>query len=677
MKHFKLKFLRSAYVALPLLWLLASNIPAQPTALETDIPQLIKAAASYESGQSMESLRRLEALARQSSGNRPLRDEVEAGLVRLLTMESTLEAKQFACHQLATFGTEASLPALAQLLETEATVALASQALTMHPSPKASEVLRQALPRLRGAARVQVISTLGDRQDAASVESLARLAKDQHTETATAAIHALGKIANAPARETIAALSRQLGKGERPELARDVFEASMSAAERLAAIGERAAAVAIYRDLLDPTQPDNVRRGAFEALLQLDPDGGEQRIVDTLGGTDTLLKPVAIAGMRALRSPEASEKFAAALPGLPPQEQAWLVEALAGRRDAAARTAVERSVISTNALVRLAAIEAVGRASDVTAPALLSKALGKSADAKERTAIERALTGLRHDEESDNALIDELGHATGNVQASLIRVLARRGSRAAVPAILRATQQPDVAGIAFQALASLATADDIPVLLGKLAERQDPDTRSEAEGAAAQALLKTDDPAVRTDAVLAALRHAEGVEPRSSLLRLLPVCATPDALSVLSAARQDSDPRVRDTAIRALIGWPDDRAWDPLAEILQRPSEEAHRVLALNALTRIAADGNAEPNARTVERYQALLEGARTDSDRKLVLGALAEAAHPGALTLALPLLSDPGVRAEAELAVKRIAESIKEEHPGVAADALDRLEPK
>jgi hypothetical protein len=60
--------------------------------------------------------------------------------------------------------------------------------------------------------------------------------------------------------------------------------------------------------------------------------------------------------------------------------------------------------------------------------------------------------------------------------------------------------------------------------------------------------------------------------------------------------------------------------------------------------------------------------------DLRLILGALGGAAHPEALQLALPLLENTGVRAEAEVAVRKIAEAIKAQHPQATEAALKRL---
>ena len=101
-----------------------------------------------------------------------------------------------------------------------------------------------------------------------------------------------------------------------------------------------------------------------------------------------------------------------------------------------------------------------------------------------------------------------------------------------------------------------------------------------------------------------------------------------------------------------------------------QPETESQRGLALRGLVRLAAEENAHADARQVERYMQLLAKARGDSDLKLILGALAGASRPEALQLVVPLLSNSGVRPEAELAVKQIAASIKSQYPAAAKAA-------
>ncbi|MBI5684798.1 MAG: HEAT repeat domain-containing protein [Verrucomicrobia bacterium] len=639
-----------------------------------DMSQLITDAAKYESGQSVEPLRKFEQLLRDSAGKPALRTEMEVAMIKLLAPPATFEAKRFACQQLAAIGTDASLPALAELLKKEETTGIACLALGVHPSAKANATLRVALASAKGRARLQIATTLGDRRDAEAVKSLSEMARDNDALAAGTAIFALGKIANEPARKTIAALRKEA----KPALARVVADASLSVADRLAASGDRKGAAAICEEFLQPAQPDNIRRGAFGLLLKLEKDGGEQRIVAALRGTDAKLKPVAIAAIGALKSRDASKKFAAELPKLQPAEQVFMIEALASRGDSAVRDPIRALIASADAAVRRAAIVAVGRLDDASVVPQLMDAMTGEKSPEELQDIETALVSLRGNSSTDRAIVAELKEVPAEARVRLFSVLARRGAHLAVPALLAETSSlnPATVQAAFQAVGKLAKADDLPAVLERLVGMSAADSRSDGESAAVRVLQKITDPAQRTDVIMARMTKCSDIDGRSSLLRLLPSTGDAKALEVLKTACGDKEPRIREAAVRALATWPNVAAWDMLAAVCRQPETETVRALAFRGLVRLAGDLNSKPDAELIERYRKLMSMARNADDLKLFLGALSGVAHPDALKPALSLLGANSVRPEAELAVRKIAAAVKAQHPEAAREAMQRLQP-
>jgi HEAT repeat protein len=655
--------------ACSLLFVVAISLAAETAA---DLPKLIAEAASYQSGQSAEPLWKIEEMLRQSADKPALRADLEAGLVKLLVPSATFEARRFACQWLMAIGTDASLPALAELLKSEETVGIACLALSSRCSPKANEVLRNALAFARGRTRLQIIGALGDHRDAEAVKTLSQLARDADTAVAETAILALAKIGSPPARDAIASLHKEA----RPAQALAVIEANQRVAQQLAAAGDRKAALGMYAGLLGPEMPVNVRRGALLALMELDPDGGQQRILDTLSGRDRALVPVAVARVGTLKSDGASKTFAAMLPRLAPSERTWMIEALASRGDASAREAIRAQVSDADAGVRRVAVSAVGKLEDASAVPLLTKALSEARSAEELHDAELALIGLRGSDATDKAIVAALSQSSTATKVRLFSVLARRGARVAVPALLVEAEGADAATVraAFRALGKLTAAGDLPALLERLADLKAADARADAESAAARAMAKVLDVAQRSQAVRSKLTNTSDLEARCSLLRLLPGAADAGSLSALESASRDKDARIRDAAVRALAAWPETSGWETLLAIVRQPENSAHRTIAMRGLVRLAGELNAKPDAALIGRYRQLLAAARGDDDRKLVLSALAGAAHPDALGLALPLLSNAGVRAETELAVKKIAAAVQASHPQAAQAALERL---
>ena len=668
--HWTISLFHVAFTGLLFGLLVTTAAAADQNPALANVAKIVAAAADYESGKTTVPLREVEALVRQSAGNKALRKQLETELARLLAGNATFEAKRFACAQLAVVGSDAILPDIAELLKKDETAGIACLALSATPSAKANTTLRNALSEARGLARVHILNTLGDRRDPNAVKPLSKLARDVDSAAAQAAIISLGKIGTVPAAAALAPLRKDANSAT----VRTAVEASLYAADQLASAGQRKPATAIYEELLQPSQAGNVRRAAFEGLMRLDKDGGEQRILETLRGTDRTLKPSAIAAIRSLKSKEASAKFAQELPGLPPAEQVLLLDALAWRGDTDALAALRSNLSAADTAVRQAAIAGLGRQGDATAVPALVQALAAAQSAPERQATEQALIGLAGGKATDTALVAELRQASAETKVRLMPVLPRRGLHDAVPVLLDLTGNATTARPAFQTLARLATAEDLPLLLDRLVNLKVSEARTEAETAVAQVISKSGDVPRRSALVCSALAKAKDVDTRVSLIGLLPTCGGVPALDALKAAGADQEPRVSDAAIRTLADWPDAVAWNPLMRVYRQTSTESHRVLALRGLVRLAGDANAKPDGSLIERYRQLLDSAKTDDDRKMILGALAGVAHPDALKLALPLLENPALEAEAKSAVKKIAESIKGKHPQAAEDALRKV---
>jgi len=365
----------------------------------------------------------------------------------------------------------------------------------------------------------------------------------------------------------------------------------------------------VCADFVSADSAAQVRRGAFGLLLRCDADGGVERVRSALAAEppDAVFAPVAIAHIAGLRGRRVSKEFGKLMPRLAPALQVLLVEALACRADKDARAVIRAQLGAADPGVRQAAIDAVGKLEDESAVAGLVQAFAAAATPEEEKAIQASLASLSGGAATDKAIVAAVRRATGKEQALLIDVLARRGGGAAVPVLLELSGAPE----------------------------------EQAARAAAQALARLADSA--DNASLAALQKAVAGD----------------------------DARTREVALRALAAWRGLAAWDTLAGVYAKPASEAQRALALRGLVRMAGEGNAQPDAALIGRYRQLLKGAQGDADNKLILTMMGGVAHPDTLVLALPLLAQAGVHAEAAQAVERIAQAIQKSHPDAARDAL------
>jgi len=411
--------------------------------------------------------------------------------------------------------------------------------------------------------------------------------------------------------------------------------------------------------------------------MRLDPDGGEKRALAALKGNDAILRPAAIAAIPKMKDAHAPAAFAKILPSLQPAEQALLVETLAQSTNAAARATIEQQLGSGHAEVRAAAITALGQIGDASTVAALGQAVRKASQPAELKAVELALASLQGGTAVDRALAAQVVNRMAGPKTPFLAALVRRANPVSAPLFLAHAASPDpaMAKLAFQGLSRVATLQQLPSVFDALTSTKADAVLPEAQASVGQLLQRLGKPGECSAAIRAALQRAPAATGPAALLPLLALCPDPAGLAEVERTAKSTDPALRDLGLRTLADWPDPAAEESLFALYKNATEEKDRVIALRGLTRLLGEQNAHPDAALIARYKDLLGGAQGDNDRKLVLGTLAGCAHPDALGLAVSQLSHPGSRAEAQLAVKRIAEAIKTQHPQAAADALQKLD--
>jgi len=128
-----------------------------------------------------------------------------AALVAVLQSDAPKAEKAITCKQLAVFGTEEAVPALAPLLEDAELASWARIALEAIPGPAADKALRDALGKVSGRLLIGVVNSIGVRRDAEALGGLAALLKADDADVAAAAAVTLGKIGGAEATRTLEA----------------------------------------------------------------------------------------------------------------------------------------------------------------------------------------------------------------------------------------------------------------------------------------------------------------------------------------------------------------------------------------------------------------------------------------------------------------------------------------
>jgi HEAT repeat protein len=196
---------------------------------------------TYDWGVDPKALKPVDDAIVASHGDAAARKDLETRIAAVLTSKAPRAAKDYACRQLRTIGTAASVPVLTALLMDEELSHMARYALERIPDPEAGTAMRNALPRAAGTLKIGLISSLGVRGEADSVATMKSLLGDRDGAVACAAAHALGAIGSPEASKTLASAKTNAAAKEA------VADALLICAENVLATGQKGDAKAIYQ----------------------------------------------------------------------------------------------------------------------------------------------------------------------------------------------------------------------------------------------------------------------------------------------------------------------------------------------------------------------------------------------------------------------------------------------
>ena len=391
-------------------------------------------------------------------------------------------------------------------------------------------------------------------------------------------------------------------------------------------------------------------------------------IVELVSDSDRDMRALGLQQIREEVPGEAATKqFAELLSKLPPEGQTGLLEALGDRQDATARPAVLKMLEAEDESVRAAALGAVGSLGGSADVPLLS---GKAAEGSEaeKAAARQSLVRLRGDD-VNGAIVAAVAEAAPAAKAELIGSLAARNATEALPTVLEGTKDAEsvVRLAALRALRFIADEDDTTAIVDALKA-----TGEESERQAAKLALLTvcghGGPKC-SDALIAAAADAD-VPARLVILSALARSGGPKALEAVGAMLENDDQAVRDEAMRMLSIWPDAAAAGQLSAIAKQSKELRHQVLAIRGLVRLSTGD--EP--ADVETLTEAMKAATRPQEKLLVLGAASSAATQPALDLAVSVLDNAELSAEAGLAAVMIAERIEGPDKAKIRTALEKV---
>ena len=273
----------------------------------------------------------------------------------------------------------------------------------------------------------------------------------------------------------------------------------------------------------------------------------------------------------------------------------------------------------------------------------LVKAL-KDSDAGVREAAAESLGRL-----GDTRALDGLMAAAGDpevrVRAAAVEALAGLEDPRSIPVLTKALKDSNVA-VRRAAAEALASMDEAPQTVEPLVSALS-DSDVHVRLAAVQGLASRKDK--RALSALGSLAKDSSAEVRAAAINALGDLQDPAAVPALTAALKDDNEQVREMAVRGLGNLDSDKATPALIEATKDKSADV-RALAANAL---GEHHDASTSAAVVSALKALLDDSSSDV-REQAISALSEIRDAGAVQALIAAMQskDPVVRKAAAAAL-------------------------
>ena len=638
--------------------------------IKAEVNKLLSEIAVYEFGQSREPLSQMSDLIRSAFDSPDDLRQIQQSMLKALNSDATFAGKQFICQQLSLIGTEEAIPTLLPMLKNAKTSDMARYALERIPGAAVDSALREALSETSGKVKVGIINTLGERRDLGSVEVFGKLIYDSDPLIASAAASALGKIADQEAIRILAEAEDKTSGG----LKLTVLDAYLLCADKLARKGEQTDAAAIYKQVFESEQSPAIKAAALRGMINTAGDDAPGLILDVMKKGEPHIQAVAIDMVRELPDSQTVTMIAEALPELSDTGKIQLLSALTDRGDIAVRQTVSEATQDEREEVRVAALKALAKLGNETDIDLLARAAANSKGAEKETARESLarLSGPK----VDQTILSSIAHANAEIKVELIQSVGARNMTTGVETLFKTANDPNenVRVESFKSLELVADQQHLPVLIDLLINVKSESERKRAERAVVATARKASDEKNQAQAVIKKLPSVSDMKAKGSLLEVLGRIGDRNALPILQTALNDEAQSIQEAAIHALSDWPTPEPMPDLLNVAKTSKNEMHQVLALRGYIHLIGLESDRPADETIELYKTAMKLASNVNEKRMVLSGLASVHSLSALEMSAKYLKNKELQEEAEVAIVKIADRIRRDHPDKAKATLNKV---
>ncbi len=654
---------------LGIIWLNAYS-QTDPETIMSEVSGILDKAAEYNHGESQAWQKSYMEVMREIHRHPDLLPQVEMLMIDKLKPNASFYGKQFICRELAVYGTGASVKALSRLLKDEETVPMALMALRSIEDPTIDKTLLKAVSKAKGKNKAGIINTLGARKTEEAVDMLSKLIFDEDFMIANAAINSLGEI-GAP--DAVEALLNAMGQS-RPPVKWEIARALNKIAGRLDTMVNDEEALEIYTRVFESDPPIPVKKAAFAGKIRnLSSSEKYDEIIKLLHGPSSELQAAIIPLVNELSINEIRELIKN-LKSFRLRLQMQIMAVLADEKIREIHRFVGDALDHPDKDMRLAALDAmlsVGTKNDI--PMLAGIAAEKRGREKE---MARNVLYRLPGKEIEKAILVSLNTANPAVQEELLRSIGERNMTSEVETVLSLTKDPErsIRVEAMRVLSMIADPAHLSRIIKIAVESESGQVKKAAVNTITSIAMEIQEKENRSEEILKFMPRVNDQESREMLIEILGNLGNSEALPVLRENLERGSEDTQYAVIRALSNWPDAQPMNDLNKLIVNTSDPKKHVLGMRGYVRMIQINDEMTDDEKTEALREAFQMAINTGEKRTIVSGLGSLGSMKALNMAVELLEDDELKAEARVATLDIAPRTADDHPEETKKILRNL---
>jgi len=466
--------------------------------------------------------------------------KTEAELLgQLQDSKASFHDKSAACKRLAVVGTEAAVPVLATLLDTEHLSHYARYALEPIPSDQVDAALIASLGTLKGKHLVGVIQSIASRGKPEAIDALAGKLDDADREVAKMAAHSIARLGTPKAGKIL---------GDR--LSSEFADAALVCAKQLARQGHLDQAIALFTKLLHiEGVPEHIHLAAMLQTIRLQGHEGLELLGEALASDDEKTFNHGLRTARLIDKADAAKVARQVLKNSAPARAALLLTLLGDLNDLASLPAVIDAIGSDNDSVKVAALGAMASLGGAEHVSLL---VDEAGDESEASAVALQTLVALPGGDVDRAVLELLNDEKR--QDTVVTVIGKRRISSAVPKLVAMIDAPNRIQV-VAALGETISLDQLDIL-GKRLDSKPEDFNAAIRKALHAACDRMPNRSATVAKLSGYMKNASDVTVQLVMDELRQI-GGPEALAAVAAAAKSDVQAQREYATRALGNWLD------------------------------------------------------------------------------------------------------------------------